>query len=184
MAAESLLAAAATVEPDRLPLFHGYFLRAGRVDLPIIFEVDRDRDGRPSRRHVVAVQDGDVIFSMITSFTWRAGGPVFDEAPGREAPRPRARADKAWSTLLEVREVTPTDFEGRLQRQPVGPLVDEARRRPRCTGPGLTFLSDLGMGFGQQDRSVSGAVGRPSTTPCGSRRTSGQTTGCWSTSVR
>ena len=58
VAAQCLLAAAATVEGNRLPhSFHGYFLRAGRVDVPVILEVDRDRDGRSfSARHVVAVQ--------------------------------------------------------------------------------------------------------------------------------
>ena len=93
VAAQCLLAAAATVEPDRLPhSFHGYFLRAGRVDLPIIFEVDRDRDGRSfSARHVVAVQDGEVIFSMITSFHVESSGSVFDAAPATgRSPTPSA----------------------------------------------------------------------------------------------
>ena len=70
VAAQALVAAAATVEADRLPhSFHGYFLRPGRIDLPVILEVDRDRDGRSfSARRVVAVQDGEVIFSMAPSF--------------------------------------------------------------------------------------------------------------------
>ncbi len=162
VAAQSLLAAAATVEPDRLPhSFHGYFLRAGRVDLPIIFEVDRDRDGRSfSARHVVAVQDGDVIFSMITSFHVESGGSVFDEAPRREAPDPELVPHKAWSTLLEVREVTPTDFlkgvfSDSLWVRSSTKLGDD----PLLHRAGLTFLSDLGTGFGQQDRSVVGRGG-------------------------
>ena len=55
VAAQCLIAAAATVEDGRLPhSLHGYFLRAGRSDLPVILEVDRDRDGRSfSARHVV-----------------------------------------------------------------------------------------------------------------------------------
>ena len=92
VAAQCLLAAAATVEPDRLPhSFHGYFLRAGRVDLPVIFEVDRDRDGRSfSARHVVAVQDGEVIFSMITSFHVESG--ALGLRRGAPSGSPRARA--------------------------------------------------------------------------------------------
>src|SRR5271165_3541354 len=88
VAAQCLLAAAATVEPDRLPhSLHGYFLRAGRVDVPVIFEVDRDRDGRSfSARHVVAVQDGEVIFSMVTSFHTESDTGAFDDAPRRAAP--------------------------------------------------------------------------------------------------
>ena len=75
VAAQCLIAAAATVEDHRLPhSLHGYFLRAGQSDLPVILEVDRDRDGRSfSARHVNAVQDGEVIFSMVTSF-WRNRG--------------------------------------------------------------------------------------------------------------
>ena len=90
VAAQCLLAAAATVEPDRLPhSLHGYFLRPGRSDLPVVLEVDRDRDGRSfSARHVIAVQEGEVIFSMITSFHVESDGGVFDDAPRRAAPEP------------------------------------------------------------------------------------------------
>src|SRR5580658_7528739 len=110
VAAQCLLAAAATVEPGRLPhSFHGYFLRAGRSDIPVILEVDRDRDGRSfSARHVVAVQDGEVIFSMVTSFhadgggDGGGGGGVFDEAPRRAVPEPEATPRAGWNPLLEV----------------------------------------------------------------------------------
>src|SRR5579871_5194564 len=85
VAAQCLIAAAATVEDGRLPhSLHGYFLRAGRSDLPVILEVDRDRDGRSfSARHVNAVQEGEVIFSMVTSFQAESdvAGGTFDEAP-------------------------------------------------------------------------------------------------------
>ena len=130
VAAECLLAAAGTVEPDRLPhSFHGYFLRAGRVDLPVIFEVDRDRDGRSfSARHVVAVQDGEVIFSMITSFHVEADGAHFDEAPRRDAPEPRAGAPQGVEHAARgARGDADRLLEGRLHRRPLGTLVDEAR---------------------------------------------------------
>jgi acyl-CoA thioesterase-2 len=96
VAAQCLLAAAATVEPGRLPhSFHGYFLRAGRSDLPVVLEVDRDRDGRSfSARHVVALQEGEVIFSMVTSFHEESDGAVFDDAPRREAPAPDGAPSK------------------------------------------------------------------------------------------
>ena len=95
VAAQCLLAAAATVEPDRLPhSLHGYFLRAGRSDLPVILEVDRDRDGRSfSARHVVAVQEGEVIFSMVTSFHAESEGGSFDDAPRRPTPEPEDPAE-------------------------------------------------------------------------------------------
>src|SRR5579864_1514852 len=113
VAAQCLIAAAATVEDGRLPhSLHGYFLRAGRSDLPVILEVDRDRDGRSfSARHVNAVQEGEVIFSMVTSFHAEREGGVFDDAPRREVvPEPEDTTKGGWIPLLEVREVTPTDF--------------------------------------------------------------------------
>jgi acyl-CoA thioesterase-2 len=163
VAAQCLLAAAATVEPDRLPhSLHGYFLRAGRADLPVILEVDRDRDGRSfSARHVNAVQEGEVIFSMVTSFHAEREGVEFDDAPRRDAPDPEDTARGGFNPLLlEVREVTPTNFlKGVFTdllwvRSPVAlgddPLVHRA---------GLTYLSDLGSGFGQLGSAVVGRGG-------------------------
>ncbi len=70
VAAQALRAAAYSVPEGRMPnSLHGYFLRPGQVDRPVILRVDRERDGGSfSARHVVAVQDGEVIFSMSASF--------------------------------------------------------------------------------------------------------------------
>ena len=162
VAAQCLLAAAATVEPDRLPhSFHGYFLRAGRSNLPVVLEVDRDRDGRSfSARHVVAVQDGEVIFSMITSFHAESDGGVFDDAPRREVPAPEDVVKGGWNTLLDVRPVTPTDFlkgvfTDCLWVRSAAPLGDD----PLMHRAALTYLSDLGTGFGQQDQTITGRGG-------------------------
>jgi acyl-CoA thioesterase-2 len=163
VAAQCLLAAAATVEPGRLPhSLHGYFLRAGRADLPVILEVDRDRDGRSfSARHVNAVQEGEVIFSMITSFHGEREGVEFDDAPRRDAPDPDETARGGFNPLLlEVREVTPTNFlKGVFTdllwvRSPVA-LGDD----PLLHRAGLTYLSDLGSGFGQLGSAVVGRGG-------------------------
>ena len=162
VAAQCLLAASATVEPDRLPhSLHGYFLRPGRSDLPVILEVDRDRDGRSfSARHVVAVQEGEVIFSMVTSFHTESETGVFDDAPRRAAPEPESLRRGGFNTLLEVREVTPTDFLKGVFSDCVWvrsstPLGDD----PLLHRAGLTYISDLGTGFGQVGRSVAGRGG-------------------------
>ena len=66
---QALRAACATVDDDRAPhSMHGYFLRAGDPDRPVLYEVDRIRDGRSfTTRRVVAIQDGKAIFNMSVS---------------------------------------------------------------------------------------------------------------------
>jgi acyl-CoA thioesterase II len=67
---QSLMAASATVEPDRfIHSMHGYFLRGGDMDLPITYTVDRIRDGKSfSTRRVQSYQNGEPLFSSIYSF--------------------------------------------------------------------------------------------------------------------
>ena len=68
--AQSLVAAQRTTPEDRtVHSMHGYFLRPGKVELPITFSVDRIHDGRSfSTRRTQAYQDGLPILSMIASF--------------------------------------------------------------------------------------------------------------------
>jgi acyl-CoA thioesterase-2 len=68
--AQALMAAGRTV-PDTLHAhsLHGYFLRPGDPDVPVLMSVDRIRDGKSfSTRRVVAIQRGQAIFEMSTSF--------------------------------------------------------------------------------------------------------------------
>ncbi len=66
---QALVAACRTVEDRAAHSLHAYFLRAGDPAVPIIYEVDRIRDGRSfSTRRVVAIQHGQAIFSMAASF--------------------------------------------------------------------------------------------------------------------
>jgi len=68
--AQSLAAAQRTIDDDRsVHSLHAYFLRPGQVGVPIVYEVDRIRDGRSfSTRRVVAIQHGEAIFNMAASF--------------------------------------------------------------------------------------------------------------------
>src|SRR4051794_29695394 len=77
VAAQALKAAGGTVPPDRLPhSLYGYFLRSGDAARPTIFRVERDRDGGSfSARRVVALQGGEVVFSMSASFQGPGEGP-------------------------------------------------------------------------------------------------------------
>ena len=68
---QALVAASRTVEDESRVAhsLHGYFLRPGDTTIPILYSVDRIRDGRSfNTRRVVAVQKGQAIFSMSVSF--------------------------------------------------------------------------------------------------------------------
>jgi acyl-CoA thioesterase-2 len=66
---QSLRAACLTVEGRSAHSLHGYFMRAGNAGRPVLYEVDRIRDGRSfATRRVVAIQSGEAIFSLDVSF--------------------------------------------------------------------------------------------------------------------
>jgi len=66
---QALVAAGRTVEDRHAHSLHAYFMRSGDPSVPIIYEVDRIRDGRSfNTRRVVAIQHGAAIFSMSASF--------------------------------------------------------------------------------------------------------------------
>ncbi|MYG13284.1 MAG: acyl-CoA thioesterase II, partial [Gammaproteobacteria bacterium] len=60
---QALVAASRTVEPGRnAHSLHGYFLRPGEMNTPILYTVDRIRDGKSfTTRQVVAIQNGEAI---------------------------------------------------------------------------------------------------------------------------
>lgn len=67
--AQALLAASKTVESRMVHSIHAYFLRAGDTEAPIVYDVDRSRDGGSfTARRVVAIQHGRPIFTMAASF--------------------------------------------------------------------------------------------------------------------
>lgn len=74
--AQSLHAAHNTVPEDRiLHSLHGYFILAGDISVPIVYDVDRIRDGGSfTTRRVVAIQKGSPIFIMAASFQVNRGG--------------------------------------------------------------------------------------------------------------
>ncbi len=66
---QALVAADRTVEDRLAHSLHGYFMRPGDPAVPILYEVDRIRDGKSfATRRVVAIQHGSAIFSMSVSF--------------------------------------------------------------------------------------------------------------------
>lgn len=70
VAGQALVAAGRTVAEDRrVHSLHAYFIRGGDPRIPIVYEVDRIRDGRSfTTRRVIAVQRGEAIFALSASF--------------------------------------------------------------------------------------------------------------------
>ncbi len=161
VAAQALVAAGRTVDRGRVHSLHSYFLRPGDPHRPIVYEVDRIRDGRSfTTRRVVAVQRGEAIFNLQCSFHLEEAGLVHqDIAPA--APRPelidppgRPVSDSGVTPRgypephgLEVRFVTelPWHRNGELHDRELlwlragGPLGDD----PIVHAAVVAFASDL-----------------------------------------
>ena len=154
VAAQALVAAGRTVDADRTPdSLHGYFLRPGDSSRPVVFAVDRDRDGRSfSARRVVALQDGEVILNLSTSFA--VPDPDADDvavlpAPAVEPVGPQT-PEQVPPRLVDVAMHVPD--------QPYGQVAWPTRTWFRCTAdlPAdpltdaavLTYVSDLFTGAG------------------------------------
>lgn len=165
--AQALMAAQRCVDPDRfVHSLHGYFMRPGDPSIPIIYEVERIRDGKSfTTRRVVAIQHGKAIFSMSASF--QLDEPGFDhqldmpdvappdemmpEAEFREvflANAPDA-VRKYWGRERPI-EIRPTSMTHYTSKEKLAP---EARIWVRTTGPVpevrhyqtavLAYLSDM-----------------------------------------
>ncbi len=89
VAAQALMAAGRTVERGRVHSLHAYFLRPGDPNVPILYEVDRIRDGRSfTTRRVVAIQHGQAIFNVAASFHVYEEGAFDHQVPMPEVPDP------------------------------------------------------------------------------------------------
>jgi acyl-CoA thioesterase-2 len=95
VAGQALVAAGRTVEPDRpVHSLHSYFLRPGDPAFPIIFDVERIRDGRSfTTRRVRAVQHGEIIFTLGASFQLSQPGVEHAEPAPAGVPAPEDLPD-------------------------------------------------------------------------------------------
>ncbi|MEU9782344.1 acyl-CoA thioesterase II [Streptomyces phaeochromogenes] len=98
VAAQALVAAGRTVPDDRFAhSLHAYFLRAGDAGAPIVYTVDRIRDGRSfTTRRVVAVQHGQPIFHLSASFQ------TYEEGMEHQADMPAAPDPETLPTAAEL----------------------------------------------------------------------------------
>jgi acyl-CoA thioesterase II len=89
VAAQALTAAGRTVDPLRqVHSLHAYFLRPGDPTIPLVYEVDRIRDGKSfTTRRVVGIQHGKAIFNLAASFQIEESGPEHSD-PMPDVPDP------------------------------------------------------------------------------------------------
>jgi acyl-CoA thioesterase-2 len=148
--AQALMAAGRTVPQDRPPhSLHGYFLRPGDPSVPVLFEVERIRDGRSfSTRRIVVIQHGKAIFSMDVSFQQVETGLAHqismpDVARPDDAVVARTNQDVHFLTFL-------MEYKAKLARQPLPPAQhhwfcangDIPSSDPLLHAALLTFQSD------------------------------------------
>lgn len=139
--AQALVAAYRTVPEDRIcHSLHAYFIRPGDPHIPILYEVDRARDGRSfTTRRVVAIQHGKQIFNLAASFQIQEDGfehqiDMPDVALPENLPTDRERREKIADKLpeaiathfarprpIEIRPVDPQDF---INPQKMKPFQD------------------------------------------------------------
>jgi acyl-CoA thioesterase-2 len=165
VAGQALVAAGRTVEGRHIHSLHSYFLRPGDPRVPILYQVDRLRDGRSfTTRRVTAIQHGKAIFALAASFQVEEGGA---EHQAEMPPSPSPDSLPTWQEMLEAMEargekvddwmrrpqpldsrpVDPTDYSGRILQEPYwrvwvradGELPDDALIHP-CVA---TYASDM-----------------------------------------
>ncbi len=96
---QALSAASQTVEGRTAHSLHAYFLRKGDHEAPIIYEVDRQRDGRSfTSRRVVAIQHGYPILNMAASFK------ILEEGLEHQASMPQVPKPEALKEAGEYRK--------------------------------------------------------------------------------
>jgi acyl-CoA thioesterase II len=135
VAGQALVAASRTVEEHALHSLHAYFLRGGDPHAPILYEVERIRDGRSfTTRRVVAIQHGRAIFHMSASYQAPEDGfehqfdsPIAETPPADELPDFQARyahlADKLgdWVTRPRAIDTRYVDWEPEDRRKELPP---------------------------------------------------------------
>ncbi|MQA94981.1 MAG: acyl-CoA thioesterase II [Streptosporangiales bacterium] len=145
VAGQALVAAGRTVPDDRqVHSLHAYFIRPGDPAVPIVYLVDRVRDGRSfTTRRVAAVQHGKTIFTLSASFHIPETG-LEHAAAMPEVPEP-GELRPYHERLEEVFGKVPSFSERPFDLRFVGPLSWEAQRDPSlATDENRVWLKTVG----------------------------------------
>ena len=162
---QALSAAQHTVDDRIAHSLHAYFLRRGDVEAPIVYEVDRQRDGGSfSSRRVVAIQHGRPILNLAASFQKPESGlehqSKMPDVPGPDGLRELAESAREMlekfpqkmrrflleNRAFEFRHVEPLDFKSGSKREPLKHVwvkaVDRLPDDPALHQNMLTYVSD------------------------------------------
>jgi acyl-CoA thioesterase-2 len=114
--AQALLAAYETVENRVCHSIHAYFIRPGDVRIPVLYEVDRSRDGGTfTTRRVIAIQNGQQIFNLAASFQVAEEGLEHQTAMP-EAPDPESVLGELERMLADSPDKLPPAMIKQMQR--------------------------------------------------------------------
>lgn len=137
VAGQALVAAGRTVPSDReVHSLHAYFIRPGDPAVPIVYEVDRIRDGRSfTTRRAVAVQHGKAIFALSASFQLEAEGlehsDPMPEVPAPDELTPYAGWVAAAGEHIPPLARFPRPFDLRYVNEPPWAVADGVPRAAR-----------------------------------------------------
>ncbi|MBV1859307.1 MAG: acyl-CoA thioesterase II [Nannocystaceae bacterium] len=120
---QALSAACQTVPTERTAhSLHGYFLRPGDVNAPIIYDVDCIRDGKSfTTRRVVAIQHGRAIFNMAASFQ------IAEDGDDHQTQMPEAPAPETLKSERELAETFADSIPEPLRSRVLGESPIEMR---------------------------------------------------------
>jgi acyl-CoA thioesterase-2 len=135
--AQALLAAYETVEDRICHSIHCYFIRPGDPKVPILYEVDRARDGASfTTRRVTAIQHGEQIFNLAGSFQVAESG-LEHQLPLPDVPAPEGLPDsfEQFKAMIEKMPEATRRMMGRprpIEQRPVDP------RQPNQKAPAVS----------------------------------------------
>jgi acyl-CoA thioesterase II len=131
VAGQALVAAGRTVPADRpVHSLHAYFIRPGDPTVPLVYLVERVRDGRSfTTRRVTVVQHGKTIFTLSASFHHGEPGGFEHFQPMPDVPPPEA-VEPTWARLRRLFGPAAEEYarDNPIEMRHVGPLSVEVER--------------------------------------------------------
>jgi acyl-CoA thioesterase II len=138
VAGQALVAAGRTVPAERrVHSLHAYFIRPGDPSVPLVYLVERVRDGRSfTTRRVTVVQHGKTIFTLSASFQQPETGGFEHFVPMPQVPAPE-EVEPTSARLRRLFGPAAEDYarDSPIEMRHVGPLSVEVERDPSLASP-------------------------------------------------